>query len=709
MQGGMKKLWNSLTGKASTEARPPGTRAAQRGVAEVEMRLAELRAKGVTLSPAPKRSVPALRSQIPEAPAPPAQQPESELPLQKELDLEMAPDLEVEASEAVAERAPGTQAVPAPAVEVEPPAPAFANPSQPPVRVRRPRIGEMLLERHLVTQAQLDQALKAQRETGQRIGTLLVQQGAISKLEFFSTLADQHGVEVLQQDRVEIDPSARDVLPVELIQRHGVVPLWANDKILRVAMADPHNVEIIDELRFKSGRWIQVVLADEDRITELIQKSFSAKSAVGDALADAASFDVEEVKVEGEREEEPHTAYELLQESSDRPVINLVNHLLKDSMRRRASDVHIEPYETTWRVRYRVDGELQTIMSPPQRLHVPVVSRIKVMSGMDISKRRVPQDGHLVVKYGGQLLHYRVSSLPTVYGEKCVLRLLTKEADLADLERIGMEKDELLRLRRAISAPQGLVLVTGPTGSGKTTTVHAALNAIAKPTINVTTLEDPVEVTLPGINHVQITEKSGLSFADALRSLLRQDPDVVFVGEMRDAEVSTIAIRASLTGHLVMSTLHTNSALEAFDRLDDMGVERYLVAATIQTVVAQRLLRRVCAKCVEPAGPADFQDVMGTAEMLEKMARMGLNPELKKGKGCDECMGTGYRRRLAVYEVLPIDRQVRELIRKKVEPEVLLAAVSQRSYRTLYENGLRQCAQGQTTLAEVQRVLAQAD
>ena len=501
-----------------------------------------------------------------------------------------------------------------------------------------------------------------------------------------------------------------------MIKRHEVVPLFANPKVLRIAMADPTNLAVIDELRFTSGRWIQVVLTPEATVRALIASSFSTDTLLAEVLQGSAGLGagetLETLKVE-ETEEEARDTYDLVQQSADQPVVNFVNFLLLESVRRRASDIHIEPYENSLRVRFRVDGELVNIVSPPRRLHTPVVSRIKVMSGMDISKRRIPQDGHLAVRERGQVLHYRVSTLPTVFGEKCVMRLLTKDAALAELPKLGMEDDAMRRFRRAIGVPQGLVLVTGPTGSGKTTTVHAALNAIAKPSMNVMTLEDPVEVTLPGINHVQVRESLGVSFADGLRSLLRQDPDVIFVGEMRDAEVSRIAIRASLTGHLVLTTLHTNSALESFERLDDMGIERYLIAATVQTVVAQRLLRRVCSGCAEPVTMGQLrQPIEGQVELvpevLAALAAVTLpeTPTLMLGKGCDRCLRTGYRGRLGAYEVLPIDREMRELLRTQAKTEQLLEAATARGFTTLFEHGLRLCARGLTTPFEVQRVLA---
>ncbi|MCS6915375.1 MAG: ATPase, T2SS/T4P/T4SS family [Myxococcales bacterium] len=667
-----------------------------RRVEEVERRLAELRSQGGSLLPEAQResSEPPWRQQLP---SPPGLMP-PRVEGQEAVCLAAEPAAEASALVLTEEVAPPEQE------ERQ----QLEHVSQPPVRIRRLRLGEILLRRNLITQAQLDQALEHQRHTGERLGSVLVNLGFVTMQDMVTALGEQLGVEVILQDRVEIDPSARGILPLDFIRRHEVVPLWANDKILRIAMADPTNLAIVDEVRFLTGRWVEVVLAAEATVRALIANEFSSDSVMSEIINEGSGLDLEKVELEQD-EEEKSNVYDLIQESSGRPVVNFVNFLLTDSVRRRASDVHIEPYETSLRVRFRIDGELQTIVSPPQRLHVPVISRIKVMAGLDISKRRIPQDGHLAVRYDGQVFHYRVSMLPTVYGEKCVMRLLTKEAELADLSRLGLPEPEERRLRKAIAAPQGLVLVTGPTGSGKTTTVHAALNAISKPSINITTLEDPVETTLPGINHVQINEAAGMGFADALRSLLRQDPDVVFVGEMRDAEVSSIAIRASLTGHLVLSTLHTNSAMECFDRLDDMGVERYLVAATIQTVVAQRLLRRVCDACAEPIALEQAVDESDLAEFRQRWERLGLPATIQRGRGCEACLMTGYRRRVGVYEVLPIDRQIRDMLRRKVAPEQLEAALRERGFRSMYENGLLLCAQGLTTPSEVERVLARSD
>jgi type II secretory ATPase GspE/PulE/Tfp pilus assembly ATPase PilB-like protein len=385
-------------------------------------------------------------------------------------------------------------------------------------------------------------------------------------------------------------------------------------------------------------------------------------------------------------------------------VVRLCNYILKEAIQQRASDIHIEPYETFFRIRYRVDGKLFTQLTPAQRLHMPMLSRIKILSEMDIAERRKPQDGAMSMRIGDEEVSFRVSTLPTVFGEKCVIRLLKKEAHLADLSRLGFRPEQLATIKKASRLAQGLILVTGPTGSGKTTTLHAVINQINDPDVNIVTLEDPVEQAIPGANHVQISEKAGLTFPIALRSVLRQDPDVVFVGEMRDAEVSSIAMRAALTGHLVLSTLHTNGIVETFNRLIDMGLETYLLASCVQLVVAQRLLRRLCSVCAKPS-PLTSEDIKEF-----KLTPQQVNiAHHRVAVGCKQCADMGYRGRVAVYEMLSPNAALRDVLRRNAGEDAIRNACNDMGVVWMWEAGIARALAGETSFEEVRRVLSAPD
>ncbi len=574
----------------------------------------------------------------------------------------------------------------------------------PPRRRRRPRLGEQLVDAGVITPEQLKEALGHQKAHGGRLGSVLVTLGHLDDKILEAQLGKQLGLKTCEVE--SIDPPA-DVLlkiPEKLIRQYELVPLEYEDRHLVVGMTDPGNMAALDDLRFIIAcKSIEVQLITETTFRRFLNTRF-ATALLMDSIAGDDGLSATDVGMgpayesaggdEGESEE--------ADEGQDPPVVRLVNYMLLNAADRRASDIHLEPYETFFRVRYRIDGRLFTVLTPPLRMHRAVISRIKVISGMDISMRRRPQDGHIMIKLGKESIHFRVNTLPTTYGEKCVIRLLKKEAHLADLGRLGFRPDQLKEVKRAARLPQGLVLVTGPTGSGKTTTLHAMLNDINEPETNIVTVEDPVESAIPGINHVQIEEKGGVTFASALRAILRQDPDVVFVGEMRDHEVASIAIKAALTGHLVLSTLHTNGVVETFNRLIDMKLEPFLLANSLRLVLAQRLMRRLCPDCSERVHMP-----------LEVVTKFGLTKEqvetahYREARGCNRCMNTGYRGRVAVYESIVPNQRIGDILRAGGDEMELRKAAQDMNVVWMYEAGIARALAGETTFDEVGRVLVQ--
>ncbi|HEX7518668.1 MAG TPA: ATPase, T2SS/T4P/T4SS family, partial [Candidatus Deferrimicrobium sp.] len=459
------------------------------------------------------------------------------------------------------------------------------------------KIGEMLLKGNLISADQLRGALETQEKTHERIGTVLVKAGFIKEEELLAFLGHQFNLPVVDLSKYEINPEVVRLLPEEMVQQHLALPINRVGSKMIVAVADPSNMAIIDGIGFKTGYSVELVLASERAITVEINKFFDRSMEFKDIISELDE-DLEVI-----REEEVDTA-DLERVVDDAPVVKLANYLLTEAIKRRASDIHIEPYEKEFRVRYRVDGVLFEVMRPPLRLRNALSSRLKIMASLDIAERRLPQDGRIKMKIGkGREMDFRVSVLPTIYGEKIVLRLLDKSNLQLDMTKLGFEEDQLAEFKTAIDCPFGMVLVTGPTGSGKTTTLYSALSELNKITDNICTAEDPVEFNLVGINQVQMHEDIGLNFAAALRSFLRQDPDIIMVGEIRDSETARIAVQAALTGHLVLSTLHTNDAPGAITRLLNIGVEPYLVAAAIMGVLAQRLVRKICNNCKEPYDP----------------------------------------------------------------------------------------------------------
>ncbi len=574
-------------------------------------------------------------------------------------------------------------------------------PADPPRQRRRPRLGEQLIDAGLIEPAQLKEALAHQKAHGGRLGSVLVTLGHLDDKILEAQLGKQLGLEVCEVE--SIDPPAEVLfkIPEQLIRRYELVPLSYEDRHLVVGMTDPGNMAALDDLRFIIAcRSIEVRLITETTFSRFLNTRF-ASALLLDSIAGDSGLSGTDVG-EGPRLESAGGEEGELDEDAaeDPPVVRLVNYMLLNAADRRASDIHLEPYETFFRVRYRIDGRLFTVLTPPLRMHRAVISRIKVISGMDISIRRKPQDGHILLKLGKENLHFRVNTLPTTYGEKCVLRLLKKEAHLADLGRLGFRPDQLDEVKRAARLPQGLVLVTGPTGSGKTTTLHAMLNLINEPETNIVTVEDPVEQAIAGINHVQVAEKGGVTFASALRAILRQDPDVVFVGEMRDNEVAAIAIKAALTGHLVLSTLHTNGVVETFNRLIDMDLDPSLLANSLRLVLAQRLMRRLCPDCSE-----------AVAMPLDVVTKFALTKDqvttahYREARGCTRCMNTGYRGRVAVYESIVPNQRIGDILRAGGDEVELRQAAQDMNVVWMYEAGVARALAGETTFDEVRRVL----
>jgi len=557
------------------------------------------------------------------------------------------------------------------------------------------KIGEMLLKGNIITQEQLRTALETQKKTKERIGSILVKTGSIKEPELLSFLGRQFNIPVVELSKYEINPEVVRLLPEDMVQKNLALPINRVGAKLIVAVADPSNMAILDAIGFKTGYAVELVLASEKDITAAINKFFDQSLEFKDIISELDD------ELEVVREEEVDVS-ELERGVDDAPVVKLVNFILTDAIKRRASDIHIEPYEKEFRVRYRVDGVLYEVMRPPLKMRNAICSRVKILASLDIAERRLPQDGRIKLKIGkGREMDFRVSVLPTIYGEKTVLRLLDKSSLQLDMTKLGFEQDQLKDFTEAIHRPHGMVLVTGPTGSGKTTTLYSALSDLNKTSDNISTCEDPVEFNFAGINQVQIKEEIGLTFAASLRSFLRQDPDIIMVGEIRDYETAEIGVKAALTGHLVLSTLHTNDAPSTVTRLLNMGIEPFLVSTSLHLVLAQRLARRVCAHCSEEMKipPKALSDAGMKPDRL-KHAR------LLRGKGCDECNETGFRGRVALYEVMPVREEIKDLVLRGGSALDIKREAIRLGMKTLRQAGLTKVEEGVTTLEEILRVTA---
>ncbi|MEE9171702.1 MAG: type IV-A pilus assembly ATPase PilB [candidate division NC10 bacterium] len=560
------------------------------------------------------------------------------------------------------------------------------------------RLGEMLVRSKLITEDQLRKALAQQSSGGGRLGSNLVKLGYLTEDDITSFLSKQYGVPSINLAHFEIDQSVIKLVPAEIAQKHGVIPINRKGNVLTVGMADPSNIFAIDDIKFLSGFKVEPVVAAESSIKNAINKHYDSAGLVQDIMK---GFDDREVSTVEEVDEGPEVG-DLQRATEDAPVVKLVNLLLSDAIKKGASDIHIEPYEKSFRVRYRIDGVLYDVMQPPMKLRAAVISRVKIMAQLDIAERRLPQDGRIKIKMGQKEIDFRVATLPTLFGEKVVLRLLDKSNLALELAALGFESQTQQAFEKAILSPYGMVLVTGPTGSGKTTTLYTALHRLNTTETNIMTAEDPVEFNLPGVNQVQMKAEIGLNFAVALRSFLRQDPDIIMVGEIRDYETAEIAIKAALTGHLVLSTLHTNDAPSTVSRMINMGVEPFLVAASTNMVVAQRLARKICNSCKEEI-TVPRQALVDVGLTLEEAKTLTCY----QGKGCMECNDTGYRGRIALYEVMTITDDTKNAILQGASASELKELARKDGMRTLREAGLQKIRDGFTTIPEIMRVTGQ--
>jgi len=557
------------------------------------------------------------------------------------------------------------------------------------------RLGQMLVRANLITPEQLDQALTLQKTSGVRIGSILVKLGYINEEQIASFLSRQFGVPPADLKHAKIDPDILKLVPAEIANKHLLIPLSRTGSILTVAMANPADIFAIDDLRFMTGYNIQPKVAPESSIRTYLNKYYDTAGLASSLVRD---FQLQEEKG-GEGDQREVDLAELYRATEDAPVVKLVNLILSDAIKKGVSDIHLEPYEKAFRIRFRLDGVLHDVMSPPLTMQAAVISRVKIMARLDIAERRMPQDGRIKVKMGPQDLDLRVSTVPTLFGEKVVMRLLDRGNLELDMTKLGFEPQDLAMFKKAILAPYGMILVTGPTGSGKTTTLYSALTRLNTVDTNIMTAEDPVEYNLSGINQVQVKPDIGLNFAALLRSFLRQDPDVIMVGEIRDFETAEIAIKAALTGHLVLSTVHTNDAPSTVGRLISMGVPPYLVSASLLLLLAQRLVRRLCAECrVEVSVPTSaLEDIGFTVEEAKTLTSY-------RGKGCIACSDTGYRGRIALYEVMLLNDEIREVILSGASPADLRELGRKHGMKTLRESGLQKIREGVTSLDEVVRV-----
>jgi type IV pilus assembly protein PilB len=565
------------------------------------------------------------------------------------------------------------------------------------------RLGEILIKESLITQDQLDKALEFQRSNGGKLGSCLTKMGFITDDDITGVLSRQYGVPSINLKYYEIDPNVIKLIPQDTALRYQVIPLSRVGSVLTIAMTDPTNVFAMDDIKFMTGFNVEPVVASESAIGEAISRFYGGGQSNHEELSNLMKDLVDEdQELELAADEEQMDASALEKAAEEAPIIKLVNLILTDSVKRGASDIHVEPYENEMRVRFRIDGVLQTVMSPPLKLRDAMTSRMKIMAKLDIAEKRLPQDGRIMIKYKAdgkkKELDFRVSTVPTLYGEKIVMRLLDKENLRLDMTKLGFEPESLKKFERNILRPYGMVLVTGPTGSGKTNTLYSSVARLNQVDTNIMTAEDPVEFQLAGINQVQMKEQIGLNFAAALRAFLRQDPNIILVGEIRDFETAEIAVKAALTGHLVLSTLHTNDAPSTISRLMNMGIEPFLVATSVNLICAQRLVRRICVNCKEELEVPE-----------QALIDAGYTPEEVKttkiyhGKGCSTCNKGGYKGRTGLYEVMEITDEIRELILVGASALELKKKAVELGMITLRRSGLIKAALGQTTMEEVLR------
>ena len=545
----------------------------------------------------------------------------------------------------------------------------------------RKKIGTLLVEAGHISNAQLDYALQT-KLPNEKLGEYLMKEGIISEMQLIEQLERQLGIPLMQLSQYEIEPSVIQLIPSELAKRANMLPVKIKDNKLYLAMLDPMNFFAIEEARMCTGYQIEVGMATRDDLMLAIMKYYDLQESVEAVMEDYTVVDVVESNYFTDE---------------DSAVVRLVNNIITKAVAQRASDIHFDPQETELLVRYRVDGLLITERSLPKTMQSVVIARIKIMGNLNITEYRVPQDGRIMANYNAKPIDIRLATLPTVYGEKVVMRILDLNSATNDLTKLGLRDQNMQLFKQMIKTPNGIILITGPTGSGKSSTLYAALKELNAPDVNIMSVEDPVEYRLPGINQIQVKEEVGLTFASGLRSMLRQDPDIIMLGEIRDLETAQIAVRASLTGHLVLSTLHTNNAVESITRMQDMGIEPFLLTASLVGIVAQRLVRRVCQHCRElhPITPEEKIFLQKHGYESETVIR---------GKGCAACFNSGYRGRIAIHEVIPITRELKDLILNKATNRELIEFVRKQGYESIIEDGVQKILNGITSFSEVMRV-----
>jgi len=562
-----------------------------------------------------------------------------------------------------------------------------------PIGQKRKQLGQILIEEGLISDKELEEGLSHQAQNGGALGRVLVDLGVVTDNDILLAIAKQAGMDIIDLEHLEIPQEVVEMISPSVAQVYRIIPVNFEDGVLTVAMADPLNVNAIDDLRFMLNCDVSGAVSNEQAVTESIEKYYGSETeSIADLVKDIDEDDLLEI-----RDDDDIPDISKLEEmASSAPVVKLVNLVLFTAIRDQASDIHFEPFEDEFRIRYRIDGSLLEMQPPPRQLALAIISRVKVMSNLDIAERRVPQDGRIPLSIGGNTVELRVSTLPTMFGESVVMRVLDRSVVSLDLDRLGLREDESSAIKELVDKPNGIVLVTGPTGSGKTTTLYSALNYINEVGMKIITTEDPVEYDLDGIIQVPIKEDIGVTYAACLRSILRQDPDKILVGEIRDLETAQIAVEASLTGHLVLSTLHTNDAPGTVTRLIEIGVEAFLLSATIEAIVAQRLVRVICTKCKDEYEPGE-----------ESLLELNLTPaevqgkNFYYGKGCDNCNSTGYRGRTAIYEIMRVNSRLRESIIARKSTDVLRGEAQASGMRTLRDAGMLKVFDGLTTIEEV--------
>lgn len=556
-------------------------------------------------------------------------------------------------------------------------------------------LGQLLVWNKIITEEQLAEALEYQKNSDEdvKLGSILVNKGYVSESVLYKFLSKQYGVELVDLYSMDIPKEVIGKIPAQVALKYSIIPVSAENGKIKVATFDPTNIFALDDVRFVTGLKVVPVLSTEDAIKSALSKYYRSSGKLDSILENMSASS--SISVVNDTEQEIDTL-DLESQSSEEPIVNLANLIISNAVKDQASDIHIEPYENNLRVRYRLDGELHTVMNLNKSVAPALVSRLKIISKLDISEKRLAQDGNIRLKVNNKNIDFRVSTLPTIFGEKVVLRILDKSNIMVNLEELGFEQQDLERYTHSLKSPYGMILISGPTGSGKTTTLYASLNKINKDNVNIMTAEDPVEYNLNGINQVMVKEDIGLTFANILRSFLRQDPDIIMVGEIRDSETAEIAVRSALTGHLVLSTIHTNDAPSTIVRLEDMGIEKYLVASGLVLILAQRLVRKICPHCKEKLDiPPNALEELGFSSEDAK------NITVYKGRGCSRCNNTGYKGRIAIYEIIPISDQIRNMILKGASLEEIREESVKEGTTTLRNSGLKKIKEGITTIEEV--------